>query len=144
MSEYKDRGRDGCRVPMPWKSASAGAFGFSSSVSLTPDQAWLPQSSWWGSYSVESQGDVAGSTLSLYTEALAIRKSETGLGDGPMQWIDAGKDVIAFSRPDNFACFVNFGDSIKIPTGAQVLLSSQELSDGLIPTDTAVWLRLKS
>ncbi len=143
MSEYKDRGRDGCRVPMPWKSAPAGAFGFSSNVSLTPDQAWLPQSSWWGSYSVESQVDVAGSTLSLYTEALALRKRETGLGDGPMQWIDAGKDVIAFSRPGNFACFVNFGDSIQIPTGAQVLLSSQKLSDGLIPTDTAVWLRLK-
>jgi alpha-glucosidase len=143
MSEYKDRGRDGCRVPMPWKSAPSGAFGFSSNASLTPDQAWLPQSSWWGSYSVESQVDVVGSTLSLYTEALAIRKSETGLGDGPMQWIDAGKDVMAFSRPGNFACYVNFGGSIEIPTGAQVLLSSQELSDALIPTDTAVWLRLK-
>jgi alpha-glucosidase len=143
MSEYKDRGRDGCRVPMPWKSAPSGAFGFSSNASLTPDQAWLPQSSWWGSYSVESQVDVAGSTLSLYTEALAIRKSETGLGDGPMQWIDAGKDVIAFSRPGNFACYVNFGGSIEIPIGAQVLLSSQDLPDALIPTDTAVWLRLK-
>jgi alpha-glucosidase len=143
MSEYKDRGRDGCRVPMPWKSAPSGAFGFSSNQSLTPEQAWLPQSPWWGSYSVESQIGKPSSTHSLYTQALAIRKSETGLGDGPMQWIDAGKDVIAFSRPGDFACFVNFGAPLQIPAGAQVLLSSQDLIGGFIPTDAAVWLRFK-
>jgi alpha-glucosidase len=141
MSGYKDRGRDGCRVPMPWKSSPAGAFGFSSDLALTPEQSWLPQSSWWGSYSVESQVGVTGSTHSLYSEALAIRKSEPGLGDGPMQWISAGKDVIAFSRPGNFACYVNFGAPIEIPAGAQVLLSSREITDGLIPTDATVWLR---
>jgi alpha-glucosidase len=129
---------------MPWKSAPAGAFGFSTNVDLQPDQAWLPQSSWWGSYSVESQIGKPGSTHTLYTQALAIRKSEPSLGDGPMQWIDAGKDVIAFSRSGNFACFVNFGEPIDIPTGAHVLLSSQEISGGLIPTDTSVWLRLNS
>ena len=103
----------------------------------------MPQSSWWGSYSVESQVGKDGSTHSLYTQALAIRKSEAGLGDGPMSWIDAGKDVIAFSRPGNFACYVNFGDPIEVPSGAQVLLASQELSGNTIPADTTVWIRLK-
>jgi alpha-glucosidase len=60
-----------------------------------------------------------------------------------MQWIDAGKDVIAFSRPGDFACFVNFGAPLQIPAGAQVLLSSQDLIGGSIPTDAAVWLRFK-
>ena len=60
-----------------------------------------------------------------------------------MSWIDAGKDVIAFSRPGNFACYVNFGDPIEVPSGAQVLLASQELSGNTIPTDTTVWMRLK-
>jgi alpha-glucosidase len=126
---------------MPWKSTPAGAFGFSSNSSLTPDQAWLPQSSWWGSYSVESQ-IFRGSTLSLYTEALALRKSEAGLGDGPMNWVDVGSDVLAFSRPGNFACYVNFGSPIEIPAGAEVLLTSQELVNDVIPSDTTVWLRL--
>jgi alpha-glucosidase len=143
MSEYKDRGRDGCRVPIAWKSAQAGAFGFSTNADLQPDQAWLPQSPWWGSYSVESQVGKDGSTHSLYTQALAIRKSESGLGDGPMSWIDAGKDVIAFSRPGKFACYVNFGSPIELPEGAHVLLASQELSGRSIPTDTTVWMRLK-
>ena len=142
MSGYKDRGRDGCRVPIAWKSSPAGAFGFSSNATLQPDQAWLPQSSWWGSYSVESQVGVENSTHTLYSQALAIRKSESGLGDGPMEWIDAGPDVIAFSRPGNFACYVNFGKAIAIPQGAKVLLSSDEIVGDVIPTDTTVWLRL--
>ena len=76
-------------------------------------------------------------------QALAIRKDEVGLGDGPMQWIDAGTDVIAFSRPGNFACYVNFGHPIMLPEGAEVLLASQKLSGNTIPTDTTVWMRLK-
>ena len=143
MSEYKDRGRDGCRVPIAWTSSQAGAFGFSTNADLQPDQAWLPQSPWWGSYSVESQIGKDGSTHSLYTQALAIRKSESGLGDGPMSWIDAGTDVIAFSRPGNFACYVNFGSPIELPQGAEILLASQKLSGNTIPTDTTVWMRLK-
>jgi alpha-glucosidase len=143
MIGFKDRGRDGCRVPIAWKTSPESAHGFSSNTALTPDQAWLPQSPWWGSYSVESQVGKDGSAHSLYTQALAIRKDEAGLGDGPMSWIDAGADVIAFSRPGNFACYVNFGSSIELPQGAEVLLSSQELSGRSIPTDTTVWMRLK-
>ena len=34
MSGYKDRGRDGCRVPIPWKTSPQGAFGFSANEDL--------------------------------------------------------------------------------------------------------------
>jgi alpha-glucosidase len=60
-----------------------------------------------------------------------------------MTWIDAGKDAIAFSRPGNFVCYVNFGLPIEFPHGADVLLSSQVLTGNTIPTDTTVWMRLK-
>ena len=142
MSGYKDRGRDGCRVPLPWKTEPTGGFGFSTNELLELDQAWLPMSPWMGNFSAESQDGVAGSTLTMYREALALRKLEEGLGDGPMTWIEAGKDVVAFSRPGNFACFINFGAAIEIPNGAKVLISSGPLEGNLIPTDTAVWLRL--
>ena len=82
------------------------------------------------------------STLNMYRAALAIRKAENGLGDGPMSWIDAGEKVIAFTRPGNFACFVNFGREVSLPEGAEVLLSSGPLNQEKLPTDTAVWLRL--
>ena len=142
MSLRTDRGRDGCRVPLPWKSESTGAFGFSNNSAVTPDDAWLPQGPTWGAFSVESQEDKADSTLGMYRKALAIRKSEAGLGDGAMNWIDAGSDVIAFSRPGNFVCYVNFGKAIALPAGAQVLLSSSPLTGQEIPKDCAVWMRL--
>jgi alpha-glucosidase len=142
MSGYKDRGRDGCRVPLPWKTEPTGGFGFSTNELLELDQAWLPMSPWMGNFSAESQDGVAGSTLTMYREALALRKLEEGLGDGPMTWIEAGKDVVAFSRPGKFACYINFGAAIEIPTGAKVLISSGPLEGNSIPTDTAVWMRL--
>jgi len=142
MSSHTDRGRDGCRVPLPWSSNPAGAFGFSTNNSLKPDQAWLPQSPWWGKFSVDSQDGVEGSTLTMYRKALAIRKSEQGLGDGEMEWIEAGADVVAFHRSGNFACYINFGAPIQLPSNSQILIASGALDGHTLPTDTAVWMRL--
>ena len=142
MSGHLDRGRDGCRVPLPWSSNPAGAFGFSSEDSLTPDQAWLPQSPWWGGFSVDSQDGIEGSTLSMYREALAIRKSEEGLGDGEMEWIEAGADVAAFERPGDFACYINFGADFELPSNSQILVASGPVHAHTLPTDTAAWVRL--
>lgn len=142
MSGYLDRGRDGCRVPLPWSSNPEGAFGFSNDESLTPDKAWLPQSPWWGQFSVDSQDGIENSTLNMYREALSIRKVEQGLGDGEMQWIEAGADVVAFERPGGFACYINFGTAIQLPANSQILLASGTTSGHTLPTDTAAWLRL--
>lgn len=142
MSGHLDRGRDGCRVPLPWSSNPAGAFGFSNEDSLTPDQAWLPQSPWWGGFSVDSQDGIEGSTLSMYREALAIRKSEEGLGDGEMEWIEAGADVVAFERPGDFACYINFGAAIELPSNSQILVASGPVHAHTLQTDTAAWVRL--
>jgi len=142
MSGYTDRGRDGCRVPLPWSTDPAGAFGFSSNAALPIDKAWLPQSPWWGKFSAESQDGVNYSTLSMYQEALAIRKAEQGLGDGPMEWIEAGSDVVAFERPGDFACYINFGTAIELPAHSQILLSSAPIHAHTLPTDTAAWVRI--
>lgn len=142
LSEYTDRGRDGCRVPLPWKKDPSGAFGFSNKFELSPDDAWLPQSASWGAFSVEAQDGDPASTLTMYRKALAIRHQEAGLGDGPMTWIEAGPSVVAFSRPGNFACYVNFGAPCDLPLGSDLLLSSGPLDGNTLPTDTAVWLRL--
>ena len=144
MSGYTDRGRDGCRVPIPWTSNPVGAFGFSSDDSLRPNQAWLPQSDWWGKYSVDSQDGVDGSTLSMYRQALAIRKQEMGLGDGPMEWIQAGQEIVAFKRPGDFACYINFGPAFELPSKSTILIASALISGQTLPTDTAVWVRLIS
>ncbi len=141
LSERTDRGRDGCRVPLPWKNSKAGAFGFSSEMNLDPEQAWLPQSADWGTFSVENQKVDSNSTLNLYRSALAIRAGEEELGDGNIEWLEAGNSVLAFKRSEAFACYVNFGAPFALPKGAKVLLSSFPLDGLMIPTDTAVWVR---
>ena len=97
----------------------------------------------WGESAADTQQGVAGSFFEMVKTALAIRKAESGLGDGQMDWIEVSDDVIAFQRPGKFACYVNLGKSdAVIPYGSEVLLASSELKGEHIPTDTAVWLRL--
>ena len=142
MSNYTDRGRDGCRVPLPWRSNTSGAFGFSDNAKLTPNDSWLPQSNNWGDFSVEAQDSDPNSSLNLYRKALEIRKSLSGLGDGPMSWVDAPEYVVAFSRPGDFYCYLNLGADFKLPQAAKVLVSSSPIENDILPTDTAVWFTL--
>jgi len=142
LSGYTDPGRDGCRVPLPWKADVAGSYGFSSNPKLGDNDSWLPQPKHWGTLAVELQERDPESTLNLYRAALDIRHKEAGLGDGTMEWIEAGKDVLAFSRPGGFACYVNFGKAISLPAG-EILLSSNPVQSDVLETDTAVWLRVK-
>ncbi len=48
-SGHQERGRDGCRVPMPWEG-DAPPFGFSSDA-----DTWLPMPAEWASLTVEAQ-----------------------------------------------------------------------------------------
>ena len=61
------RGRDGCRIPMPW-AGDRPPFGFST----TPD-TWLPMPTEWAPLTVAAQDGDPGSMLSLYRTALALR-----------------------------------------------------------------------
>ncbi len=138
-----ERGRDGCRVPLPW-SGSQPPFGFGPERpperGVGPERApWLPQPTAWASLTVERQEGDATSMLSLYRQAL--RRRRLVVDHGPLVWVDAGADVIAFTREPGFACVVNLGsEPVGSPVGGRVDLSSTPLTSGeLIPVDTAVW-----
>ena len=125
------KGRDGCRVPIPW-TATGSSFGFGS------DGSWLPQPSEWARLSVESQEDVPDSTLQLYRTAIRLR-SEHLSGDESFEWISSESGCLAFRRGP-VVVVINFGPgSISLPAG-QVLVASNSLDSGLLPADTAVWL----
>lgn len=143
QTEGKDRGRDGCRVPIPWTSDPAGAFGFSSDTAVQPEQTWLPQSRWMGQYAVDTQGGIAHSALEVTRRALEIRKQEAGLGNGDLEWLDWGRGVLALERPGNFVCVVNFTDRpFTLPRHDAVLVSSQPIEGGVLPADATAWLRM--
>jgi alpha-glucosidase len=120
-SGHTDRGRDGCRVPMPW-SGDASPFGFTEA-----GHTWLPQPSSWGGLSVSAQESEMDSTLSLYREALRLRRSLPALHMNALTWLDLdlGPDVLAFTREPGFACVVNFGSSaVPVPSMGRLVLTS--------------------
>jgi alpha-glucosidase len=131
-------GRDGCRVPLPW-SGESPPFGFGPGPT-----AWLPQPPAWATLTAEAEEDDPGSMLSLYREALRLRREHPALGDGTMAWFDAGdRDVLAFRRSPGFACLVNFGDepaALDVPGASLILASTPEATATHLPTDAAVWL----
>ena len=134
-SGHTRRGRDGCRVPLPW-ARTGTSLGFGAT---TP---WLPQPSDWGALSVEVEDADRASMLWLYRDTLHLRRNLPELHGDAYTWLESGDGVIAFSRGDHFACVVNFGaEPIELPPG-EVLLSSVPLDDGRLPTDAAAWVRL--
>jgi alpha-glucosidase len=140
LSGRAERGRDGCRVPIPW-SGSAPPFGFSPPGASAPP--WLPQPPSWNELTVEAQSTRHGSTLELFRRALAIRREHPALGDGELTWLPAPVGALAFARDPDFRCIVNFSaDAIALPPDADVLCSSGPFTEGarLLPHDTAVWL----
>ncbi len=142
MSGHTDKGRDGCRVPLPWTSEGYD-YGFSPEGGQAP---WLPQPAEWAELAADAQAGVPGSTLTLYRDALALRRQLPELGDGTLTWLDAPAQVLAYSRPGGgggaeFQSWTNFGsEPVALPAG-EVLISSGELVDGQLPADTTVWLK---
>ncbi len=139
QSGGRDRGRDGCRVPIPW-SGTAPPFGFSPDAASAPP--WLPQPAAWSSLTVEAQAGDRCSTLELYRAALRIRREHPALGDGQMRWLPAAGGALMFAREPGFACLVNVSsEPVALPAGAELVLSSGPLdADGRVPQDTATWL----
>ena len=135
-----DPGRAGCRVPLPW-SGDTRPFGFSSGH--TTSQPWLTQPEHWADMTVDRQLADPDSMLNLYRAALRFRRDEAGLGDGPLTWVPSEPDVLAFSRGDRFRSVSNLSsDPLPLPPHQAVLLASADVSDGHLPPDATVWLRL--
>ncbi|MEU3795582.1 glycoside hydrolase family 13 protein [Streptomyces fructofermentans] len=138
-SGHTDRGRDGCRVPLPW-DGDTPPFGFGPEGSGT----WLPQPQAWKSLTAAAQEQDPSSMLALYREALRIRRAEPALGDGSLSWeSEPGSDVLSFRRDPGFRCVVNLSPHpVELPAHRVVLLAGGPLEDGRLPSDTAVWLAL--
>ncbi|POX43515.1 alpha-glucosidase [Streptomyces sp. Ru73] len=139
-SGHTDRGRDGCRVPIPWSGEHA-PYGFS------PDGAtgapWLPQPPLWRELSVAAQEGDEDSMLALYRTALRVRREHPALGDGTMTWLEAPAGVLAFRREPGFVCVVNLSaEPYPLPEHKEILLASGPLADGRLAPDHAVWLAL--
>jgi alpha-glucosidase len=165
---YTEKGRDGCRVPLPWNSQDAphgaswdsrfgtgASFGFSPSDATAGSQSadpHLPQPLWYKDFAVDVEQQDPTSMLSLYKACLSHRAALlTSAHNTSVTWLDEGDEVIAYTRQaaDNsgytaIASITNFGkNAVALPEG-DLILSSIQLDDPtLLPQDTSAWIGIK-
>ncbi|MFQ4150020.1 glycoside hydrolase family 13 protein [Arthrobacter sp. LAPM80] len=134
----KIKGRDGCRVPLPW-SANSANFGFGG----TP---WLPQPEWFAGLAADTQDGNAGSTLEMYRAALKLRRELQS--EESLEWLSApGAEVVHYRRPNGWEVLTNFGAvAAALPSGVDlskvVLRSGGENGTGeaSIEAESTLWL----
>jgi alpha-glucosidase len=138
-SGHTAKGRDGCRVPLPWEPEGQ-SLGFGTAP------GWLPQPADWADISRSRQHRDPASTLEFYREALRLRRKVGG--DGSLTWLERSATALSFERETGLVCVVNFGtEPMPLPAGALVMSSRPlagpdaggELADTL-PGETAAWL----
>ena len=147
-----DPGRDGCRVPLPWRGTEP-PFGFSPAAASVGDgpaapgpdgtvaAPWLPQPAEWAALTVQAQEADPGSMLWLYRQALRIRKREASLGDGTLTWLPSERTALVFRRGDDVVNVTNLGsEPMALPDHDRILLASTPLVGGMLPPDSTAWL----
>ena len=132
-SNNQHKGRDGCRVPLPW-TADDNAYGF------TFAEPHLPQPAWFRNMAAELQESDPKSTLSLYRDALRLRRElqcAEQLTWGPL----TSSTVLDLIRPNGWRSITNFGSSpIDLPS-QPVLLASAPIVQGRLSGNATVWLQ---
>ncbi|WP_103063153.1 glycoside hydrolase family 13 protein [Actinomyces qiguomingii] len=134
------RGRDGCRVPLPWDD-DAPACGFN-----TTGLSWLPQPEGWGSYAPSIQETDPDSTLVMYRRAIATRR-EWRLGRGEVQWLEGMPEQVLALRNGEVTVVVNTGEEdLQLPLAGTILVQSWNGHMGAradcvtVPANATVWL----
>jgi alpha-glucosidase len=87
----EDKGRDGCRTPIPWDQGDA-PNGFTSG---TP---WLPVKPAQSALNVAGQDANPNSTLAFYRSILAWRKNHPALREGDITFFKTSEPILAFRR----------------------------------------------
>jgi len=131
-SGHTKKGRDGCRVPIPWEP-DGPSLGFGAG------EAWLPQPVQYAGLAASTQENDPDSMLTLYREAVRLRRQYM-CDDTSLVLGDAGPEVLGFTRGNGVRCIANMGsDPIDLPEGT-VLISSGPVVGHRLPPDSAVWL----
>ncbi|KHO23939.1 alpha-amylase [Mycolicibacterium setense] len=132
-SGHTERGRDGCRVPMPW-SGDTAPFGFSSN-----SDTWLPMPAQWASLTVQRQQSDPSSTLEFYRRAIQLRSGRAEFAGSRVE-LTTSDDILTMRRDGGLTCVLNTGTGpAPLPPG-EILLTSGELIGGRLPADGAAWL----
>jgi alpha-glucosidase len=137
-SDGRQPGRDGCRVPLPWRRGMVNA-GFSSAA------PWLPMPEGWDRLAIDAQAGSGASMLGHFRYVLAARRRLMGRLPDRIEWVKTQKGVLSYTRgPLTVAC--NFASRPvrlhldgKLTAGSDPLV---RLGGGTLslPPNSAVWV----
>jgi alpha-glucosidase len=126
----EDKGRDGCRTPIPW-SASAPHAGF------TTGTPWLPVKPVQAALSVEAQQADPDSVLAFYRAFIAWRRTQPALVSGDLDFLDLPEPVLGYRRTldgETLLCLFNLSatprELVLEGAGALAEISGNATHDG--------------
>lgn len=130
-----ERGRDGCRVPMPWEG-DAPPFGFSANANT-----WLPIPTEWADLTAAKQHRRPDSTLAFFQQAIAVRRTRMTCTEPTVEWLAAPDGGLVFrSASLALVCALNTGKHPMTVPGGELLVTSGPLTRGLLAPNTSAWL----
>jgi len=100
-----NRGRDGCRTPMPWDDRAAN-------LGFTTGSPWLPLSPYHSALAVSVQEQDSQSTLAYARKLLVLRRNCAALRLGKIEFLDWPAPLFAFLRSyenERVLCIFNMG-----------------------------------
>jgi alpha-glucosidase len=122
----RDKGRDGCRTPMPWQDeAPAGGF--------TTGRPWLPSDAAQRALAVDRQNGDADSALQFTRRVLALRRAHPALRCGRFETLFADAGMLVLRR-------VHAGDTVLAAFNLGHSPAVHRLDSAPLPSDKALAL----
>jgi alpha-glucosidase len=137
-SKGKQVGRDGCRVPLPWRRGRRNA-GFSKAA------PWLPMPAGWDGLAVDAQEASVDSMLAFYKQVLALRRRLVETLPHRLKWCPAPEGVLVYER-GRLCVAVNFlARPVQIPIHGRLLIGSHpgvrhRAGHLTLPANSGAWL----
>jgi len=120
----EDKGRDGCRTPMPWQSNAPHA-GF------TNGSPWLPIKHAHLDLAVDVQNADPESTLNYFRTFIAWRKAQPALLTGSIEFFKTDEPVLAFRRSagnKDVVCVFNLSSEERVVSVSKVSVDLEPVS----------------
>jgi len=137
-SDGSTTGRDGCRVPLPWRRHEANA-GFSRA------DPWLPMPPGWDDLAVDAQSGSPASMLTFYRHVLDTRRRHSQWWPPAIEW-KASPDGTLVCERGRLTIAVNFlARPVRLAVDGKLLASSRgqvRVRDGCLtlPANSAAWV----
>ena len=131
-------GRDGCRVPLPWRRGEPNA-GFSTA------EPWLPMPAGWDSYAADRQGSSADSMLGFCRRSLAERRRVAARQPEQVEWLRTPPGVLAYRRGRLIVACNFLQRAAQLEARGRLLLQTSPLVQARpgrvsMPANSAFWM----